>query len=174
MSTCAWLWCSMPTVMGFGQANMALKAFSARKTAVDRAPANGSSIAVLQEHKGVSVLLGADAHPTVLLPALKALAAHRVWRCRCVSTSSSSAIGDEDAAVHLGLQHARPGFRLRPAVEGAVLRRVAPPDYLRFLAPRPGLEPGTYGLTAPPPNGPETRANARFPGFCCLIFLPSS
>ena len=45
---------------------------------------------------------------------------------------------------------------------------------LEFLAPRPGLEPGTYGLTAPPPNGPETRANARFPGFCCLIFLPSS
>ena len=43
-----------------------------------------------------------------------------------------------------------------------------------FLAPRPGLEPGTYGLTAPPPNGPGTRANARFPGFCCLIFLPSS
>ena len=45
--------------------------------------------------------------------------------------------------------------------------------YLVFLAPRPGLEPGTYGLTAPPPNGPPTRANARFPGFCCLIFSPS-
>ena len=60
-----------------GRSTLDLEALSARKTAVDRAPANGSSIAVLLEHKGVSVLLGADAYPTVLVPALKALAAHR-------------------------------------------------------------------------------------------------
>ena len=46
--------------------------------------------------------------------------------------------------------------------------------FLVFLAPRPGLEPGTYGLTAPPLNRPGSRANARFPVFCCLIFPPSS
>ena len=54
-----------------------LTALAAKVTPVDRAPANGSSIAVLLEHKGVSVLLAADAHPDVLVPALKALAAHR-------------------------------------------------------------------------------------------------
>src|SRR5436190_22382246 len=42
-----------------------------------------------------------------------------------------------------------------------------------FFAPRPGLEPGTYGLTVPPPNGPQTRANAGFSLFGCLIFSPS-
>jgi beta-lactamase superfamily II metal-dependent hydrolase len=50
---------------------------AAKVTAVDHAPANGSSITLLVEHAGASVLLGADAHPTVLIPALKALAAHR-------------------------------------------------------------------------------------------------
>jgi beta-lactamase superfamily II metal-dependent hydrolase len=46
-------------------------------TAVDRAPANGSSIAFLLEHRGASVLLAADAFPTVLVPSLQALARHR-------------------------------------------------------------------------------------------------
>lgn len=54
-----------------------LKALAAQRTPVDRAPANGSSITLLLEHKGASILLGADAHPTVLVPALKALAASR-------------------------------------------------------------------------------------------------
>ncbi len=54
-----------------------LAALAAKVTAVDHAPANGSSITLLLEHRGASVLLGADAHPTVLIPALKALAAHR-------------------------------------------------------------------------------------------------
>lgn len=51
---------------------------AARKTAVDRATANGSSIAFLLEHRGTSVLLAADAFATVLAPALKALARHRM------------------------------------------------------------------------------------------------
>ena len=38
---------------------------------------NGSSIAMLLEHKGASVLLSADAFPTVLVPALEALAKRR-------------------------------------------------------------------------------------------------
>jgi hypothetical protein len=58
-------------------APVTLEELANRKTSTDRASANGSSIALLLEHKGVSVLLAADAHPTVLVPALKALAAHR-------------------------------------------------------------------------------------------------
>jgi beta-lactamase superfamily II metal-dependent hydrolase len=52
-------------------------ALASRSTAVDRAPANGSSIAFLLEHRGATALLTADAFPTVLVPALTALAAHR-------------------------------------------------------------------------------------------------
>jgi hypothetical protein len=52
-------------------------ALAARKSAVDRATANGSSIAFLLEHQGASVLLAADAFATVLAPALEALARHR-------------------------------------------------------------------------------------------------
>ena len=54
-----------------------LEALANKITATDRAPANGSSIAILLEHRGASVLLCADAHPTVLAPALRALAVHR-------------------------------------------------------------------------------------------------
>jgi beta-lactamase superfamily II metal-dependent hydrolase len=54
-----------------------LKALAASKTAVDRAPANGSSIALLLEHRGATLLLAADAWPQVLVPALQALAAQR-------------------------------------------------------------------------------------------------
>jgi beta-lactamase superfamily II metal-dependent hydrolase len=52
-------------------------ALAARKTLLDRAPANGSSITILLEHQGASVLLGADAIPEVLVPALQALARDR-------------------------------------------------------------------------------------------------
>lgn len=54
-----------------------LEALANKITATDRAPANGSSIAILLEHRDASVLLCADAHPTVLAPALRALAVHR-------------------------------------------------------------------------------------------------
>ncbi len=54
-----------------------IKALAARITATDRSAANGSSIAMLLEHRGASVLLGADAFPTVLVPALQALARQR-------------------------------------------------------------------------------------------------
>ncbi len=43
--------------------------------------------------------------------------------------------------------------------------------YLVFLAPRPGLEPGTYGLTGYRSICPLTRMNAHFPGFALPIFL---
>ena len=46
-------------------------------TLEDHAPANGSSIAFLWEHQGASILFGADLHPAIGVPALKALAAHR-------------------------------------------------------------------------------------------------
>jgi beta-lactamase superfamily II metal-dependent hydrolase len=54
-----------------------LNALAAKVTAIDQAPANGSSIAILLEHRGASVLLAADAFPTVLALALKALALAR-------------------------------------------------------------------------------------------------
>ena len=52
-------------------------ALAARSTPEDRAPANGSSIAFLIEHKGASALLTADAFPSVLKNALDALARNR-------------------------------------------------------------------------------------------------
>jgi len=62
---------------GSARTALDLEALASRKTAVDKAPANGSSIALLLEHKGRSLLLGADAHPQVLVPALAALSQHR-------------------------------------------------------------------------------------------------
>lgn len=47
------------------------------RTPLDRAPANGSSIALLLEHRGASLLLAADAYAPVLINALTALAAAR-------------------------------------------------------------------------------------------------
>ncbi len=54
-----------------------LEELAARRTAKDQAPPNGSSIAMLLEHQGASVLLAADAFPTVLGSALLNLTAHR-------------------------------------------------------------------------------------------------
>lgn len=54
-----------------------LEALAARVTPTDKAVPNGSSIAMLIEHQGASVLLSADAFPTVLVPALRALAQRR-------------------------------------------------------------------------------------------------
>ncbi len=54
-----------------------LEALAAHKSRKDRSPANGSSIAVLLEHGGASVLLAADAFPTVLGGALLGLVQQR-------------------------------------------------------------------------------------------------
>lgn len=54
-----------------------LEALAAQVTPTDQAPANGSSIAFLLEHRGASLLLAADAFPTVLAAALRALARRR-------------------------------------------------------------------------------------------------
>ncbi|MDO8943316.1 MAG: hypothetical protein Q7U75_09045 [Desulfobacterales bacterium] len=54
-----------------------LAALANRTTAKDRAVANGSSIALLLEHRGASVLLAADAFAPVLASALRAMAQHR-------------------------------------------------------------------------------------------------
>lgn len=54
-----------------------VEALAAVTTPTDRAVANGSSIAFLLEHGGASVLLGADAVPTVLAPAVTKLAVSR-------------------------------------------------------------------------------------------------
>ena len=66
-----------PATAAIARGALDLDALARKKTAVDHAPANGSSIAMLLEHQGRSVLLGSDAHPTVFVPALAALAAHR-------------------------------------------------------------------------------------------------
>ena len=52
-----------------------LATLAARKTSKDSTPPNGSSIALLVEHRGASVLLGADAFGPVLTDALTAHAA---------------------------------------------------------------------------------------------------
>ena len=54
-----------------------LTALAARRTAKDATAPNGSSIALLVEHRGASVLLGADAFGPVLASALQALAQAR-------------------------------------------------------------------------------------------------
>ena len=54
-----------------------LEALAAQVTPTDSSVPNGSSIAFLVEHRGASLLLAADAFPTVLVPALKALAHRR-------------------------------------------------------------------------------------------------
>jgi beta-lactamase superfamily II metal-dependent hydrolase len=60
-----------------GSAFPDLAALAAGKPRKDQAPPNGSSIAILLEHRGASVLLAADAFPTVLGSALLGLAKHR-------------------------------------------------------------------------------------------------
>lgn len=60
-----------------GTAGLDLKALAAKVTATDSAPANGSSISILLEHRGASLLLGGDAVPAVMVPALQALARQR-------------------------------------------------------------------------------------------------
>lgn len=54
-----------------------LAALASKVTAVDQSAPNGSAIAILLEHRGASLLLGADAFPTVLTSALKDLALAR-------------------------------------------------------------------------------------------------
>lgn len=58
-------------------ASLDLKALAAKVTATDNSIPNGSSIALLVEHRGASLLLGADAIPAVMVPALQALARKR-------------------------------------------------------------------------------------------------
>ena len=67
---------ALPSAMR-GPVTLDIDALAAKSTPVDRAAPNGSSIAVLLEHRGASVLLGADAFAAVLTPALKALALQR-------------------------------------------------------------------------------------------------
>jgi beta-lactamase superfamily II metal-dependent hydrolase len=60
-----------------GAAAFDVEALAAKVTATDRSAPNGSSIAILLEHQGASALLCADAFPTVMVPALQALALKR-------------------------------------------------------------------------------------------------
>ena len=60
-----------------GAGGLDIEALAAKVTATDHSVPNGSGLAILLEHQGASMLLAADAHPTVLVPALKALATHR-------------------------------------------------------------------------------------------------
>jgi len=54
-----------------------LEALAERQTPTDKSVPNGSSIALLVEHQGASILLSADAFSPVLVPALRALAKRR-------------------------------------------------------------------------------------------------
>lgn len=57
--------------------SLSLEDVAARKTKDDDSPPNGSSIAFLAEFAGRSLLFGADAHPEVMIPALRTLARQR-------------------------------------------------------------------------------------------------
>ena len=59
---------------------------------------------------------------------------------------------------------------IRPATKKA-LRLCKTLILLAFLAPRPGLEPGTYGLTGYRSICPLTRMNARVSGFVLPIYF---
>ncbi len=67
----------MPVKQAARRGELPLAALAAMPTADDKAVPNGSSIALLAEFGGRSVLLGADAFPTVLYPALLRLARQR-------------------------------------------------------------------------------------------------
>jgi beta-lactamase superfamily II metal-dependent hydrolase len=54
-----------------------LEALAGVVSPTDKAPANGSSIAILVEHRGASIVLAADAFAPVLEPALRSLAEKR-------------------------------------------------------------------------------------------------
>jgi beta-lactamase superfamily II metal-dependent hydrolase len=54
-----------------------LESIASRDTPTDHSVPNGSSIAILVEHQGASVLLAADAFADVLAPSLKGLAQKR-------------------------------------------------------------------------------------------------
>jgi len=58
-------------------ADLDLKALAAKVTSIDHSVPNASSITLLFEHRGASLLLGADAVPSVMVPALQALARRR-------------------------------------------------------------------------------------------------
>jgi hypothetical protein len=68
---------SVPEVLTREAETLDIPALAQRITPTDRSAPNGSAIAFLLEHRGASVLLGADAFPTVLGPALVGLAKHR-------------------------------------------------------------------------------------------------
>lgn len=60
-----------------GPQDLDIETLAAKGTHVDSAVPNGSSIAILVEHRGASALLCGDAHPTVLAPALQVLMKRR-------------------------------------------------------------------------------------------------
>lgn len=68
---------SPPEPVTRGAETLDLAALAKKVSPPDRSVPNGSAIAVLLEHRGASVLLGADAFTTVLGPALRSLARHR-------------------------------------------------------------------------------------------------
>jgi hypothetical protein len=66
-----------PEPIGTSRSGLDVEALARPVTPEDRAPANGSSIAFLLEHRGASALLTADAFPSVLQRALASLASSR-------------------------------------------------------------------------------------------------
>ena len=66
-----------PEPLVTSRSGLDVEALARRVTPEDRAPANGSSIAFLLEHRGASALLTADAFPSVLQRALASLATSR-------------------------------------------------------------------------------------------------
>jgi hypothetical protein len=68
---------SVPEALTRGSAALDIRALARGITPTDQSVPNGSAIALLLEHQGASILLGADAFPTTLRPALTGVAQHR-------------------------------------------------------------------------------------------------
>ena len=66
-----------PEPLATSRSGLDVEALARHVTLKDRAPANGSSIAFLLEHRGASALLTADAFPSALQRALASLATSR-------------------------------------------------------------------------------------------------
>lgn len=136
-----------------------LAALAKRTTTKDRAVANGSSIALLLEHRGASVLLAADAFAPVLATALQSMGHHRGASLPLQLTPSSSVITAAKA-----ISRPRCSRVCRPGTMSSV--RTAPSSGTRTTRPSPG--PSCTGA-ADRPCGSTTEMSATgagVPGRC--------
>lgn len=89
----------------FGGESLAVLA--AKRSALDKAKANGTSIAVIAEYDGKRVLLAADAHPDLLLSSLKKFGGEKQVRFDLVKLSHHGSAKNTTTALVKQLQCSR-------------------------------------------------------------------